>query len=132
MTHLCKPEFKELPSFSAIGGAPMLRTFWDRLDFSLLFSQSGIFKMRGVATWILAFVYVVGLINRCQSVNSLASFFNRDGLLQGIDGNPKAFTIDFESFPDRVFEVGCVQSRPHSPSSERLGYGTYRRGRSCT
>ncbi|MCF8568617.1 transposase [Alicyclobacillus tolerans] len=89
MADLCKPKFKELSSFSNVGGAPVLRTVWDRFDFSLLLSQSGIFKVRGVATWILAFIYVVGLINRCQSVNALASFFNKDGLLQGMTGIQK-------------------------------------------
>ncbi|MCL6446125.1 MAG: hypothetical protein K6T83_22220, partial [Alicyclobacillus sp.] len=48
--------------------------------------QSGIFKVRGVATWVLAFLYVVGLINRCPSVNALATFFNTDGLLQRMLG----------------------------------------------
>ncbi|QSO46933.1 hypothetical protein [Alicyclobacillus mengziensis] len=86
MARLCKPEFKELSSFSNIGGAPVLRTLWDRFDISLLLSRSGIFKVRGIATWVLAFVYVVGLIQRCQSVNSLASFFNKDSLLQHMTG----------------------------------------------
>ncbi|MCL6445122.1 MAG: hypothetical protein K6T83_16985, partial [Alicyclobacillus sp.] len=86
MARLCKPEFKELSSFSNVGGAPVLRTLWDRFDLSLLLSQSGIFKVRGVATWVLAFLYVVGLINRCPSVNALASFFNTDGLLQRMLG----------------------------------------------
>lgn len=86
MARLCKPEFKELSSFSNVGGAPVLRTLWDRFDLSLLLSQSGIFKVRGVATWVLAFLYVVGLINRCPSVNALATFFNTDGLLQRMLG----------------------------------------------
>ncbi|WP_436664184.1 hypothetical protein ACOALA_03215 [Alicyclobacillus acidoterrestris] len=89
MARLCKPKFKELSSFSNVGGAPVLRTLWDRFDLSLLLSQSGIFKIRGVATWVLAFLYVVGLINRCQSVNTLASFFNQDGLLQRMFGVQK-------------------------------------------
>lgn len=89
MAHLCKPEFKELSSFSNIGGAPVLRTLWDRFDLSLLLSQSGIFKVRGVATWILAFVYVVGLIHRCSSVNALATFFNADNLLKRMTGIQK-------------------------------------------
>lgn len=59
-----------------------MHTLWDRFDLSLLLSQSGIFKVRGVATWALAFLYVVGLIDRCPSVNALASSFNEDGLLQ--------------------------------------------------
>ncbi|OPG15223.1 hypothetical protein [Ferroacidibacillus organovorans] len=86
MARLCKPGFKELSSFSRVGGVPVLRTLWDRFDFSLLLSQSGIFKVRGTATWILAFVYIVGLINRCSSVNALATFFNADGLLQRMAG----------------------------------------------
>lgn len=89
MTRLCKPGFKELSSFSSVGGAPVLRTLWDRFDFSLLLSQSGIFKVRGAATWVLAFVYVIGLINRCSSVNSLATFFNADSLLQHMTGIQK-------------------------------------------
>src|SRR5579875_3824332 len=89
MVRLCKPGFKELSSFSNVGGAPVLRTFWDRFDLSLLLSQSGIFKVRGVATWVLAFLYVVGLINRCPSVNALATFFNKDGLLQRMLGIQK-------------------------------------------
>ncbi len=52
-------------------------------------SQSGIFKIRGTATWILAFIYVVGLINRCSSVNAVASLFNGDGLLQQMTGIQK-------------------------------------------
>ncbi|GLV14995.1 hypothetical protein Heshes_26810 [Alicyclobacillus hesperidum] len=76
MARLCKPKFKELSSFSHVGGAPVLRTLWDRFDLSLLLSQSGIFKIRGTATWVLAFLYVVGLINRCQSVNALAATRN--------------------------------------------------------
>ena len=86
MVNLRKPQFKELSSFSRVGGAPVLRMLWDRLDLSLILSQSGIFKVRGTSTWILAFIYVVGLINRCQSVNALASFFNADSLLQRMTG----------------------------------------------
>lgn len=55
----CKPKFKVLPAFSNLGGAPVLRTLWDRFDLSLLLSQAGIFKVRGGATWLLDFVYVV-------------------------------------------------------------------------
>ena len=89
MERLCKPEFKDLSSFSSVGGAPVLRTLWDRFDLSLVLSQSGIFKVRGVATWILAFIYVVGLIHRCPSVNALSTFFNADNLLQRITGIQK-------------------------------------------
>ncbi|GMA62840.1 transposase [Alicyclobacillus fastidiosus] len=67
----------------------MLCTLWERFDLSLLLSQSGIFKVRGVATWVLAFLYVVGLINRSPSVNALSSFYNQDGLLQQTLGAKK-------------------------------------------
>lgn len=71
MARLCKSEFKELSTFSNVGGAPVLRALWDRFDLSLLLSQSGIFNVQGVATWVLAFVYVVGLIQRWTSVKLL-------------------------------------------------------------
>ena len=86
MTNLCKPKFKELSSFSQVGGAIVLRALWDRFDLSLLLTQSGIFKIRGVATWALAFLYVVGLIKRSPSVNAVSSFYNQDGLLQQMLG----------------------------------------------
>lgn len=82
MATLCKRGFKKLSSFSSVGGVPVLRALWNRLDLSLLLSQSGIFKVRGVMTWFLDFIYVIGLINRCPSVNSLAAFFNGDRSLQ--------------------------------------------------
>ena len=67
----------------------MLRALWDRFDLSLLLTQSGIFKIRGVATWALAFLYVVGLIKRSPSVNAVSSFYNQDGLLQQMFGIQK-------------------------------------------
>jgi len=86
MARLCKPELKDLSALSDVGGVPVLRSVWNRFDSSLLLSQSGIFKILGVATWTIAFVYVVGLIHCCPSVNSLASFFNKDSLLQRMTG----------------------------------------------
>jgi hypothetical protein len=82
MTGLRKPKFKSMSNLSDVGGAPILRSLWERFDLSLLLTQSGIFKASGVATWILAFLYVIGLIAGCTSVNNLASFYKNDGLLQ--------------------------------------------------
>ena len=63
-----------------------LLTLWNRFDLTLLLSQSDIFKVRGTPTWVLAFLYVIGLIHRSPSVNALAAFFNGDGLLQRMAG----------------------------------------------
>ena len=80
MTTLLKPRFKRLP-LGECAGAPILKALWDRFDFSLLLSQSGIHKDRGVPTWMLAFLYVVGLICQCLSVSKMASLAQSDALL---------------------------------------------------
>ena len=49
MSTLKKPKFKKL-SYSSFGGAPLLLSLWNRFDLSLLLTQSGIFKSRGVPT----------------------------------------------------------------------------------
>ncbi|MCY0892589.1 MAG: hypothetical protein OWR52_03655 [Acidibacillus sp.] len=66
-----------------------MRTLWAHFDLSILLSRSGIFKLRGVPTWVLAFIYVVGLMNRSPSVNALSSFYNQDRLLQQMVGIKK-------------------------------------------
>ncbi|WP_067625067.1 hypothetical protein [Alicyclobacillus acidiphilus] len=115
MARLCKPGFKELSSFSSVAGAPVLRTLWDRFDFSLLLSQSGIFKVRGVATWVLAFVYVIGLINRCSSVNSLATFFNADNLLQRMTGIQKVTQSALSRFLTGFSQWDMFNDDTHAP-----------------
>lgn len=80
VTPLPKPQFQSLSSISRLGGIPVLHTLWNQFDLSLLLSQSGIFKSRGVATWILAFVDVIGLLAGCSSVNALAALYAGDGL----------------------------------------------------
>lgn len=86
MKHHFLPKFKDLSSFSQLGGTPVLLTLWNRFDLSLLLSQSGIFKVRGTPTWVLAFLYMIGLIHRSPSVSALTSFFNGDGLIQRMLG----------------------------------------------
>lgn len=83
MSTLKKPRFKELP-FSSFGGAPLLLTLWNHFNFSLLLTQSGIYKQRGVPTWKLAFLFVVGLISRCGSCLKIIDFYKKESLLQRI------------------------------------------------
>lgn len=83
MSTLKEPKFKKL-SFSSFGGAPLLLSLWNRFDFSLLLTQSGISKKRGAATWKLAFLFVVGLIARCKSDLQMVAFYEKESLLQRI------------------------------------------------
>jgi hypothetical protein len=81
MSTLQKPKFKKL-SYSSFGGAPLLLSLWNRFDFSLLLTESGIFKTRGVPTWKLAFLFVVGLISRCTSCLQMVEFYSQESLLK--------------------------------------------------
>jgi hypothetical protein len=81
MKTLEKPRFRNL-SQGECAGAPILRTLWDRFDFSFLLTQSGIFKVRGVPTWIVAFMYVIGLIAQCTSVLHMSKLAQKDALLK--------------------------------------------------
>lgn len=81
MKTLEKPKFRDL-SQGECAGAPILRKLWDRFDFSFLLSQSGIYKDRGVPTWVLAFLYVVGLMAKCTSVLGMAKMAGKDELLK--------------------------------------------------
>jgi hypothetical protein len=81
MISLEQPKFRNL-SQGECAGAPILRKLWDRFDFSFLLTQSGIFKVRGVPTWIVAFLYVVGLIAQCSSVLQMSKLAKKDALLQ--------------------------------------------------
>lgn len=83
MSTLKELKFKNL-SFSSFGGAPLLLTLWNRFDFSLLLTQSGISKKRGVPTWKLAFLFVVGLMARCKSDLQMITFYEKESLLQRI------------------------------------------------
>ena len=62
MKTLAKPHFRDLPQ-GECAGVPILLKLWDRFDFSFLLTQAGINKLRGVPTWMTAFLYVVGLIS---------------------------------------------------------------------
>ena len=73
--------FRE-PTHSQFGGLPILLELWNQLDFSLLLSQCGIFKTRGLATWKLAFAFVASMICHCSSDLRRVGLWNQDALLQ--------------------------------------------------
>ncbi|MEC0227452.1 hypothetical protein [Paenibacillus alba] len=67
---------------SECAGAPILRTLWERFDMSLLLTQSGMMKRSGTPSWLLCFLYVVGLISNCSSVVQMADMAQKDSLLR--------------------------------------------------
>jgi len=73
MNQLCKPTF-ENKQHGKGGGIPTLKAIWDLFDLSLLFSQNGITKHSGTATWLLAFAYICGLIDKARSANQNAQY----------------------------------------------------------
>jgi hypothetical protein len=81
VAQLSSPEFRNRNE-STFGGAPVLLALWQRLDFSLLLTQSGILKIRGLATWKLAFAMVASMINHCVSDLARVTFWNEDALLK--------------------------------------------------
>ena len=81
MKTLAKPHFRDLPQ-GECAGVPILLKLWDRFDFSILLTQAGINKLRGVPTWMSAFLYVVGLISHCTSVSKMAEMAGKDALLR--------------------------------------------------
>lgn len=83
MSTVQKPKFKKL-AYSSFGGAPLLRSLWDRFDLSLLMTQSGIHKKSGVPTWQLAFLLVVGLLAQCSSCLKTVEFYSSERLLQAM------------------------------------------------
>lgn len=83
MSALQKPRFKDL-NHSECTGAPILKSLWDRFDFSLLLTQSGILKRSGTPSWLLCFLYVVGLVSNCSSVLQMAQLADKDALLKAM------------------------------------------------
>lgn len=67
---------------SQFGGLPLLLELWNQLDFSILLTQCGIFKVRGLATWKLAFAFVASMICHSSSDLKRLEFWNQDALLQ--------------------------------------------------
>jgi len=81
MCALQKPRYRAL-SHGECAGAPILRTLWDRFDLSLLLMQSGISKRNGAPSWLLCFLYVVGLVCGCSSVSQMTDLAAKDALLK--------------------------------------------------
>lgn len=81
MQILEKPIFNDL-SHSACAGAPILKSIWDHFDLSYILSQAGIHKDKGVPAWMLAFLYVIGLVNNCGSVLKMATLVEKDAVLK--------------------------------------------------
>jgi len=44
----------------------------------LLLTQIGIFKLRGVPTWQIAFAFIAGLVAKCTSDLDRVSFLSQD------------------------------------------------------
>ena len=83
MSTLNKPKFKKL-AYSSFGGAPLVKSLWDRFDLSLLMAQSGMHKKSGVPTWQLAFLMVIGLLAQCSSCSKTVEFYSKERLLQAM------------------------------------------------
>lgn len=81
MSALQKPRFKDLNQ-GECAGAPILKSLWDRFDFSLLLTQSGIMKRSGAPSWLLCFLYVIGLTAGCPSVVQMADMADKDASLK--------------------------------------------------
>ncbi len=94
---LQKPIFRDLPQ-GECAGAPILKKLWDRFDFSLLLTQAGNYKVSGVPTWMLSFLYIIGLIAQCSSVSMMAKLAGKDALLNVMFSHDKNYTVHLEPF----------------------------------
>jgi hypothetical protein len=83
MSALQKPRFKDL-NHGECAGAPILKNLWERFDFSLLLTQSGMLKRSGTPSWLICFLYVVGLVSNCSSVVQIAQLADKDALLKAM------------------------------------------------
>ena len=92
-----KPKYKNLQQGNS-GGTPILKAIWDKFDFSLLLTQSGIVKRNGIPTWIIAFAYVAGLIANLNSVLRIAQHTTQDKLLQPMFRNLNIAQYTFSRF----------------------------------
>ena len=88
MIKITQPVF-ENKNYGPGGGIPVLKSIWDKFDFSLLFSQAGIRKHSGTPAWIMAFAYICGLIAKAGSANQNAAYSTDAPALQQIlQGKP--------------------------------------------
>ncbi|UOF89274.1 transposase [Fodinisporobacter ferrooxydans] len=115
MSALQKPRFKEL-NHGECAGAPILKSLWDRFDFSLLLTQSGIMKRSGTPSWLICFLYVVGIVSNCPSVVQIVKLASKDTLLKAMF-QPWKFT---QSTLSRFFTNGFAWMTFGKKRVERL------------
>jgi len=80
-----------------------LETIWEIFDLSLLFSQTGIRKHSGIATWLMAFSYICGLVANVGSVNQNAAFIGESPVLQQILSRNMITQSAFSRFLSKPF-----------------------------
>jgi hypothetical protein len=71
---------------------------------SLLFSPSGIRKHSGIATWLLAFAYICGLINRADSASQKAKFSTEAPFLRQLLSGEIISQSAFSRFLSKSFQ----------------------------
>ena len=103
LKNLCKPSF-EKKDHGQGAGIPVLKTIWDLFDLSLLFSQSGIRKHSGIATWLLAFAYICGLINHADSASQNAKFSTESPFLRQLLSGEIISQSAFSRFLSKPFQ----------------------------
>lgn len=103
MKKLCKPTFENKKSGNG-GGIPALKAIWEIFDLSLLFSQTGIRKHSGIATWLMAFSYICGLIANLGSVNQNAAYVSKSPILQQILSEHVITQCAFSRFLSKPFK----------------------------
>ena len=103
MMKLAKPIF-EYKQHGQGGGIPLLKSLWGKLDLSLLFLQSGISKHSGISGWVMAFVYICGLIAKMPSVNKNAQFSTDSPLLKLLLNGKNVSQSAFSRFLSKPFQ----------------------------
>lgn len=92
-------------------GVHVLLALWERFDLALLLTQSGVFKLRSVPTWKLAFLVVAGLITRCSSCLQMMRFYTQETLLKIMLGG-RITQSTLSRFLDLWLRVGGIQPAP--------------------
>ncbi|HBI04448.1 MAG TPA: hypothetical protein DDY49_10530 [Paenibacillaceae bacterium] len=67
-------------------------------------TQSGIYKKRGVPTWQLVFLFIVGLLARCSSCLNTVEYYSKERLLQAMFYGKKISQSVFSRFMVTSFQ----------------------------
>ena len=102
MTNLQKPKFKDLQQGNG-AGTPVLKALWDKFELSLLLMQSGMHKHSGIASWVVIFAYVVGLIRGCTSVTQMATHACEDKILKLMFSNANVAQYSMSRFFTKAY-----------------------------